>query len=280
MAEITAALVAQLRAMTNVGMMECKKALTENNGDLNAAVEYLRKKGIAGAAKLEGREAKEGMIAQYIAPGAKVGVLVEVNCITDFVARNESFVKFGEECARKLAADPKVDLEPDRQVILNAIREKIAIARHQRIEVTGNGLIAAYIHTGAKLGVLVEVGAEKEATIASDAFKDLVKDITLQIAAGHPYVVSREQAPADIVAKEKEIAAEQCKGKPAQAIENIVKGKLEKFFQGYCLVDQGFVKRNGEISVAKHIEEVGKQLGDTITVRRFVRFKVGEVVAA
>lgn len=279
MAEINAALVAQLRAMTNVGMMDCKKALVETQGDLKAAVEYLRKKGIAGAAKMEGREAREGVIAQCIAPGARVGVLVEVNCITDFVARNESFIKFAEECARKLAADPTVDLEPDRLAIFNAIREKIAITRHARIEVSGHGMVAAYIHTGAKLGVLVEVGAEKEATVGTDAFKELVKDITLQIAAGHPYVVSREQAPAEVVAKEREIAAEQAKGKPPQAIEKIVAGKLEKFYQGYCLVDQGFVKRNGEISVGKYMEEVGRQLGDTLTVRRFVRFQVGEAAA-
>lgn len=279
MAEITAALVGQLRAMTNVGMMDCKKALIETNGDLKAAVEYLRKKGIAGAAKMEGREAREGVIAQYIAPGARVGVLMEVNCITDFVARNESFIKFAEECARKLAVDPGADLEPDRLAIFNAIREKIAIARHARIEVSGQGMVAGYIHTGGKLGVLVEVGAEKEATVGTDLFRELVKDITLQIAAGHPYVVAREQAPADVVAKEREIAAEQAKGKPPQAIEKIVAGKLEKFYQGYCLVDQGFVKRNGEISVGKYIEEVAKKLGDTITVRRFVRFQVGETTA-
>jgi elongation factor Ts len=279
MAEITAALVAQLRAMTNVGMMDCKKALLETNGDLKAAVEYLRKKGIAGAAKMEGREAREGVIAQYIAPGARVGVLIEVNCITDFVARNESFIKFAEDCARKLAADPQADLEPDRLAIFNAIREKIAIARHARIEVSGHGMVAAYIHTGGKLGVLVEVGAEKESTVGTDVFRELVKDITLQIAAGHPYVVSREQAPADVVAKEREIAVEQAKGKPPQAIEKIVAGKLEKFYQGYCLVDQGFVKRNGEISVGKYIEEVAKKLDDKIVVRRFVRFQVGETAA-
>lgn len=279
MAEITAALVAQLRAMTNVGMMDCKKALVETNGDLKAAVEYLRKKGIAGAAKMEGREAREGVIAQYIAPGARVGVLIEVNCITDFVARNESFIRFAEECARKIAADPNVDLEPDRLAIFNAVREKIAIARHTRIEVSGHGMVAAYIHTGGKLGVLVEVEAEKEATVGTDAFRDLVKDITLQIAAGHPYVVSRDQASADVVAKEREIAAEQAKGKPPQAIEKIVSGKLEKFYQGYCLVDQGFVKRNGEISVGKYIEEVARTLNDKITVRRFVRFQVGETTA-
>lgn len=279
MADITAALVAKLREATNVGMMDCKKALVETQGDFEAAVQLLRKKGMAGMAKQAERAAKEGLIAQYIAPGAKVGVLFEVNCVTDFVARNDSFKAFADESAKKLAANPAADLEPARIAIFNAIRENIQIARHARIEVQGHGMVAAYIHTGAKLGVLVEVGAGKPETAATEQFKELVKDITLQIAAGHPYVVSREQAPADLVTKEREIAVEQAKGKPPQAIEKIVTGKLEKFFQTYCLVDQGFVKRNGEVSVAKHVQEVAARLGDEITIRRFVRFKVGESAA-
>ena len=137
-------------------------------------------------------------------------------------------------------------------------------------------MIAAYIHTGAKVGVLVEVGAGKETTVASDDFKQLVKEITLQIAAGHPFAVSRDQVPAELLAKEKEIAADQVKNKPPQAIAKIVEGKLEKFYQTYCLVDQGFVKKNSEVSVKEHIGSVAKQLGDQITIRRFVRFQVGE----
>jgi elongation factor Ts len=144
------------------------------------------------------------------------------------------------------------------------------------MEVTGNGLVAGYIHTGAKVGVLAEVSAGKESTVPSDEFKQLVKDITLQIAAGHPSVVSRDQVPADVVAKEREIAAEQVKNKPPQALAKIVEGKLEKFYQTTCLVDQGFVKKNSEISVKEHVASVAKQLGDELTIRRFVRFQVGE----
>jgi elongation factor Ts len=146
------------------------------------------------------------------------------------------------------------------------------------MEVQGHGLVAAYIHTGAKVGVLVEVGAGKDSTVAGADFKQLVKDITLQIAAGHPYAVSREQVPADVVAKEREIAAQsdRLKGKPPQALEKILQGILEKFYQTYCLVDQGFVKKNSEISVKEHMAQVAKQLGDEITIRRFVRFQVGE----
>jgi len=280
MPEITAALIAKLREMTNAGMMDCKKALIEANGDLNAAVDILRKKGAATAGNISAREAKEGVIAQYIAPGGRLGVLVELNCQTDFVARNEIFRAFADEIARKIAADPNVNLDADRETVVAQIRENIKIPRHARMEVSGNGMIAAYIHTGAKVGVLVEVGAGKESTVASDDFKQLVKDITLQIAAGHPFAVSRDQVPADVLAKEKEIAAEQVKNKPPQAIAKIVEGKLEKFYQSHCLLDQGFVKKNSEIAVKEHIGSVTKQLGDEITIRRFVRFQVGEIPVA
>jgi elongation factor Ts len=278
MAEINAAAVGRLREMSGAGMMDCKKALTETNGDLEAAITVLRKRGAATAAKKSTRDAKEGLIAQYIAPGGRLGVLVEVNCETDFVARNDLFRAFADEIARKIAADPQANLDADREAAVTKIRENIRIARHARMEVGGNGLVAAYIHTGAKVGVLVEVGSGKESTAAQDDFKQLVKDITLQIAAGHPFVVSRDQVPADLLAKEKEIAAEQVKNKPPQALAKIVEGKLEKFFQSYCLVDQGFVKKNSEISVREHVASVAKQLGDEITVRRFVRFQVGESI--
>jgi elongation factor Ts len=266
--------------MTNAGMMDCKKALTEANGDLEKAVDILRKKGAATASTKGTREAREGAIAQYLAPGGRLGVLVEVNCQTDFVARNEMFRAFADDMAKKLATDPKADLEADRVALVAKIRENIQVPRHARMEVSGNGMVAAYIHTGAKVGVLVEVGAGKEATVATDDFKQLVKDITLQIAAGHPFVVSRDQVPAEVVAKEKEIAAEQVKNKPPQAMAKIVEGKLEKFYQSYCLVDQGFVKKNSEVSVKEHMGSIAKQLGDEITIRRFVRFQVGETTAS
>jgi elongation factor Ts len=276
MAEITAALVAKLRGMTGAGMMECKKALAETKGELTLAVDVLRKAGTVAAGRISAREAREGVIAQYIAPGGRAGVLVEVNCQTDFVARNEMFREFADEVAKRLAADANANLEPEREAAVVKIRENIKIPRHARMDVAGNGMVAAYIHTGAKVGVLVEVGAGKESTVTSDAFKQLVKDITLQVAAGSPFVVSREQVPADILAKEREIAAEQFKDKPPQAVAKIVEGKIEKFYQSYCLVDQGFVKKNSEISVKEHVGSVAKQLGDEITIRRFVRFQIGE----
>src|SRR5437660_1559643 len=279
MAEITAADVGKLREMTNAGLMDCKKALTEADGNFDSAVDLLRKRGVASAAKKAGREANEGIITQYIQPGSRVGILVEVNCETDFVARNENFKAFCDDVAKRLAADPKTDLEPDRVAQVAKIGENIRISRFHRMEVSGNGMVAAYIHTGAKVGVLVEVGAGKEATVANEEFKQLVRDITLQIAAGHPYAVSREQVDPTVLAKEKEIAAEQVKNKPPQAVAKIVEGKLDKFFQSHCLLDQGFVKRNSEVTVKEHVGGVAKQLGDEIIIRRFIRFQVGETAA-
>lgn len=280
MAEITAALVGKLREMTNAGLMDCKKALTESNGDLNLAVDILRKKGIAAAAKRASRETKEGIVAQYIQPGARLGVLVEVNCETDFVAKNDSFRAFCDEAAKTLASNPAAELEALRTAIVAKTGENIKISRSQRLEVAGNGLIAGYIHTGAKIGVLVEVGAGKEATVANDEFKQLVRDITLQIAAASPIAVSREHLDPAVVAKEKEIAAEQAKNKPPQAVAKIVEGKLEKYYQSFCLLDQGFVKQNSEITVKEHVINVAKRLADDVVIRRFTRFQVGEAFSA
>jgi elongation factor Ts len=281
MAEITATDVAKLREMTGVGMMKCKKALIDANGDLDAAVDLLRKSGAVNAETKATREAREGVIAQFIAPGGQSGVLVEVNCETDFVARNEAFRAFADDLAKKIAANPHVNLETERVAAVARMGENIKITRNARLEVSGNGLVAAYIHLGAKVGVLVEVGCGKAETATKDEFKQLVKDITLQIAAGFPHAVSREQVAPEVIAHEREIAAQsdRLKGKPAAAMEKILAGVLDKFFQTYCLVDQGFVKRNSEVSVKEHVAQIAKQLDDEITIRRFVRFQVGEAVA-
>ena len=216
MAEITAALVGQLRRMTNAGLMDCKKALTENGGDLDAAVDFLRKKGIATAAKKAGRTANEGVIAHYIRPDGKLGLLVEVNCETDFVAKNDTFGEFCNQVAKTLVEEPNADFEAMRTAQITKVGENIQIGRKETLEVEGSGLVAAYIHTGAKVGVLAEVGATKDDTVHHESFKSLVKDITLQIAAANPSAVSREQVDPALVAKEKEIAAEQFKDKPAK----------------------------------------------------------------
>lgn len=278
MADIAATTVMKLREMTNAGMMDCKKALLECNGDLNAAMDLLRKRGIATAAKKATREANQGVIAAAVLPGARVGVLAEVNCETDFVAKNDLFRAFADQVARAVAENPAADLEALRTDAVSRIRENIRIARTRRLEVQGNGLVAAYIHTGAKVGVLVEVGATQEATVANEVFRQFVKDTTLQIAAANPLAVRKEEIDPALITKEKEIVAnsDAVKNKPAQAVAKIIEGKLEKFYKDNCLLHQGFVKRNGEITVQEHLAAVAKQLGDEITIRRFLRFQVGE----
>ena len=277
MPEITPALVGQLRAMTGAGLMNCKKALDETQGDLNAAVDLLRKQGAAAAVKKADRAANEGLIGQAVLSGGQVGALIEVNCETDFVARNDSFKAFVTELAAKAASQPGADLEPDRVGAVAKIGENIQIRRATRLEVQGTGALAAYIHTGGKVGVMVEVGATQAASVNTEEFKQLLRDVTLQIAAASPVAVSRNDVPQDIVDKEREIAAQSdaLKGKPAAAMEGILKGKLNKYFETNCLLEQGFVK-NPDLKVEAHLGAISKQLGDTITIRRFLRFQIGE----
>ena len=278
MPDITPALVGQLRAMTGAGLMNCKKALDETQGNLEAAVDLLRKQGTAAAVKKADRAANEGLVGHAVING-RVGVLIEVNCETDFVARNDSFKGFVNELALKVAENAAADLESERVAAVARIGENIQIRRQQRIEVQGEGLVAAYIHTGGKIGVLVEVGATKPATSASDEFKQLVRDITLQIAAASPTAISREDINPAVVEKEREIAAQSdvVKNKPPQAVAKIVEGKLNKFFESTCLLEQGFVK-NPELKLQAHVGTIAKQLGDEISIRRFVRYQVGEAI--
>ena len=279
MAEISPALVGQLRAMTGAGLMNCKKALTETNGNLDAAVDLLRKQGAAAAVKKADRSANEGLIGQAVTANGHVGVIVEINCETDFVARNDSFKAFVSDIAAKIAANPAADIESERVAAVARIGENILIRRHQRIEVQGEGLVAAYIHTGGKVGVLVEIGATKAASTGTEEFKQLVRDITLQIAAASPIAISRKDVDPAVIEKEKEIASQSdvVKGKPAMAVAKIIEGKINKFLEATCLLEQGFVK-NPDLKVEAHVGIVEKQIGDTITVRRFLRFQVGEQI--
>ena len=277
---IDAQLVKTLREKTNAGLMECKRALTETSGDLEAAIDVLRAKGAATAAKKADREAKDGVIAQAILPGAKVGVLVEVNCETDFVAKNDSFRAFTDDIARKIASNPDVDLESERVAAVQKIGENVRIRRSARVEVTGHGSLAAYIHPGSKVGVLVEVGSEKDDTATKEEFKQLVRDITLQIAAANPVCVDRTQVPAALAERERAIYREQVPpGKPAEMVEKIVEGKMVKFYSGACLLDQAFIK-NPDHTIAQLLAAKSKELGDTLVIRRFLRYMVGEEITA
>lgn len=287
---ITASLVNELRKKTNVGMMECKKALTETNGDLEAAVTYLRERGIMKAAGKADREASEGIIVARLSGDGKSGILVEVNCETDFVSRNENYVKFVDEIADALAASSAKTLEEALAVKIGDLSvedfvkakilelgENIRLRKFERFDLQDGGAIAQYIHMGGKVGVLLEVSASNGETATKEEFRDLVKDITLHIAAAAPKGLSREEISEEAIEAEKNIYRAQlaAEGKPEAMIEKIVEGKIGKFFSEAVLLEQAFVK-DPETTIKKLVEARGKDLGDTLVVKRFVRFGLGE----
>ena len=287
---ITASLVKELREKTGVAMMECKNALKETEGDIDAAIKILRERGEAKAEKKASRDANEGIIVAALAESGKSGVLVEINCETDFVAKNENFQAIvGEVAATGLASEvtdleaakalPKGDetLEGFIKTKVLEMGENLQFRRFERLTLNGEGAVASYIHLGGKVGVLIEVSAEKAETASSDAFKDLVKDLTLHIAATSPAGLKREDIPAELVESEKDIFRKQMEGagKPADILEKIIEGKLGKFYSERCLLEQGFVKEP-DTSIKSLLETNGKDLGDTITVNSFLRFGLGE----
>ncbi len=278
MADISASLVKELREETGVGMMECKKALVEAHGDKAAAVKILRESGMAIAAKKATRTAKQGIIAAEIAADAQSGRMIEVNCETDFVAKNDNFKAFVAELLKDAAGVADNQLGETAKAKVDAkvaeIGENIIARRNLNYKVQGTGAIAGYVHLGGKLGVLVEVGCQKAASVQNPAVKALLADLTLHITAVNPACITRDQVPAETVQAEKEIYAKQVEGKPANIIEKIVTGKLEKFYGQICLVEQAFVK-DQEKTISAVLAEAGKAAGDTFAIRRFVRWQLG-----
>jgi elongation factor Ts len=275
---ITAAMVQELREATNVGMMECKRALVEADGDKNKAIKLLRERGMAVAAKKATRTANQGLVGSFVKEDGSAGSLIEVNCETDFVARNASFQAFAKELTVEAAnIDGSLAQHVAAQVTakIAEIGENIIVKRNLRFVRQGNGLIQSYIHLGGKVGVLLELNCGKPETAGSAAFRDLAKDLTLHIAAAAPKYLARAEVPAETVAAEREIFAKQVEGKPAQMVDKIVDGKMGKFYQQVCLPEQIFV-RDQETVIAKLLELKGKELGDTLTIRRFVRYQLGE----
>ena len=287
---ITASLVKELREKTNAGMMDCKKALTETNGDLQAAVTWLREKGIAKAAGKADREATEGIITARLSEDGKTGILVEVNCETDFVSRNDNFISFVDSIADVLAASGAKTREDALQVKLgdltveDALKAKVIelgenmqLRKFERFDLEDQGAIAQYIHMGGKVGVLLEVGAEQGDTAAKEEFRNLVKDITLHIAAAAPKGLSRDDISAEVVEQEKDVYRAQManEGKPAEIIEKIIMGKVGKFYAESVLLEQAFVK-DPDQTIQKLVDATGKAVGDKLVVRRFVRFGLGE----
>ena len=292
MAEITAALIKQLRDKTNAGMMNCKAALKEADGDLEAAETVLRKKGIAKAESKGDREAKEGIIDAALDSDSRVGAILEFTTETDFVAKNEEFQAFVATVTTQIVkegagADTNEailatsydggTLEEGIKAKFIQVGENISLRRFQRYAVAdgSQGVIAKYIHLAGKVGVLVEIGCEKAESTSADSFRDLVKDITLQIAASAPIAITREEIDPKILAKEREIYVDQVKDKPANIIDRIVDGKLDKFCSQIALLEQAYIK-DGDKSIGDLLGSVGKDLGDTLTVRRFARYAVGD----
>ena len=273
---ITASQVKELREKTGAGMMDCKKVLTETNGDEEKAIELLRERGIAKAAKKSDRIAAEGLVETYISEDGKVGVVVEVNAETDFVAKNEEFRNFVADVAKQVAKENPADVEalleqksiaePDktvREVLTNKIAtigENMSIRRFVRFET--NNLLESYIHGDGKIAVLVEM---------ENGTPELAKDICMQIAAARPEFLDRASVPADRLAKEMEILKAQAmnEGKPAEIAERVVQGRINKFYSEVCLVEQEFVK-DSDIKVGKLVESKGAK------IVRFARFEKGE----
>lgn len=280
---ISASLVKELREKTNAGMMDCKKALEETQGNFEAAVEWLRKKGLASASKKAGRIAAEGTV--HAESNGKTGVLTEINSETDFVARNDGFRHFVKDIGTHLMTNPAGEImtqkfaktgktvEESLKEVIATIGENIVIRRSTKFDLQGTGHIHTYLHGEGKIGVLLEVGAPT----ATDDVKTFAQDICLHIAAMNPMAISAEQMPADVVSKEKEILRAKGleSGKKADMIDKIVEGQIRKFLAESCLVDQAFVK-NPDLKVSDYMKETGKKAGGDVTIRRFVRYELGE----
>ena len=278
MAEITAQMVQALREATNVGMMECKKALVEAGGDKERAIKILRERGVAIAAKKASRAANQGLICASVTADGKSGSLIEVNCETDFVAKNPGFQTFVKKLAELAAGQEGVLADMGRDDVVAKIAEigeNIVARRSVRFVRTQPGLLATYIHLNGKLGVMVELGCGKDATASTAAFKALALDLTLHVTACAPQFLKRDEVDANLVAAEREIYAKQMQGKPDKIIGKIVDGKMQKFYGQVCFLEQGFV-REPEVSVTALLQAKGKELGDELTIRRFVRFQLGE----
>ena len=290
---ITASMVKELREQTGAGMMDCKKALTETDGDFEKAIEFLREKGLATAQKKAGRIAAECIVSTTIKDGDKVAAIVEVNAETDFVAKNEVFRTYVKEVVEQAADTEAADIEAfkaepwalDTSVtvaeklaaMIAKIGENMNIRRFEKI-VSDDGVVVSYIHAGGKIGVLVEAKTDNN----SDAVKEALKNVAMQIAALNPKYVSTDEVPEDYKEHEKEILMAQAKNdpknanKPENIIEKMIAGRLSKELKEVCLLEQEYVKAENKETVAKYLEAVSKEVGSEVTLKRFIRFETGE----
>ncbi|MBQ7562592.1 MAG: elongation factor Ts [Lachnospiraceae bacterium] len=294
MANITASMVKELREMTGAGMMDCKKALSETDGNMDEAVEFLRKKGLAGAEKKAGRIAAEGVVDTFLTDGDKKAVIVEVNAETDFVAKNDKFRGYVAEVAAQAVESSAADVEAflaepwklDTSMtvkeklssMISIIGENMNIRRFQKVE-EADGVIVSYIHAGGKIGVLVDVASD----VVNDGVKEMGKNIAMQIAALSPKFTARDEVGADYIEKEKEILKAQIMNdpkesqKPEKVIEGMIQGRINKELKDIVLMDQVYVKaEDGKQTVDKYIAEVAKANSANIRIKGFVRFETGE----
>ena len=284
----TAKDVVALREKTGCGMMDCKKALQASDGDMNAAIDFLREKGLAAAEKKSGRAAAEGIVTTYAENG--VTVMVEINCETDFVGKTDEFKAFSEQVAKTVAQNKPADLDAlletkiagEELTVAEAVREKVLVIGENikvRRFATYEGVVSSYIHMGGKIGVMVQF--ETNADANSDTFQAMAKDVAMQVAAANPQYLDKDSVSAEVLEKEKAILVAQMKedpkmaNKPEQVLSKIVEGKIGKFYKENCLVEQDFVK-DGDLTVAKYVAGVAKELGADIKVLGFTRFEKGE----
>lgn len=286
---VSASAVKELREKTNAGMMDCKKALEETQGDFEAAVEWLRKKGLASAAKKSDRLASEGLVTAM--SNGTSGVVVEINSETDFVSRNDAFKSFvndiaqhamttkesGEILDQKFMKNPSTTVGEAVKETIAKIGENLVVRRAQKFELTGNGFINTYVHGEGKIGVMLELTASTPAAATSPETKTVAQDICLHIAAMNPLSISSEQMDQNLVNKEKEILKAKGleQGKKAEMIDKIVEGQIRKFLAENCLVDQAYVK-NPDLKISDYLKEAGKKAGGDLTIKRFVRYELGE----
>ena len=285
MAEITAAIVKELRERTGSGMMDCKKALAETGGDMEKAIDYLREKGLAKAAKKAERTASDGRVFYLIGENNKRGVMIELNSETDFVAKTDEFNDLGKKITahlfEKAYDDPAALLAGSTlgetiTAVIAKLGENIVLKRFARFD-SEKGRAFCYIHSNYKVGALAELEADKEAALDAPEFAELGHEICMQIAAANPLYLVPEDAPEDVLEREKAVYRQQLldEGKPADKIEKILPGKLRKYFDNTCLLEQEYI-RDSDKKVKDLIAETGKKLGAKVSVKRFERFGIGE----
>ena len=290
---VTAAQINELRKSTGAGMLDCKKALEETGGDFEKAVDFLRTKGLAAAAKKAGRAATEGMVAAFVSEDLKSGVLLEVNSETDFVAKNETFQAFVASIGKHILATSPSDVEAmlaqtfsgdaskTVQTYVNGsisiIGENIQIRRFAKFDVKGDGCIGSYIHAGGKIGVLVQIASPAVTSANRDVLQGFLKDVSMHTAAAAPAFVSRDQVPTDVLDREKEVYRAKAKesGKPDAIIEKIIDGQINKYYADICLIEQAFVKDTDK-TILQVAKDCGAAAGGNVSITRFERFVLGE----